>query len=281
MYKHTLKKITLLLIVTLYVSLLNAKETEVQKDTNLSMDNNQSDILVSNIVSQWTGDLDGMIKERLIRVLVIPSTIMYKVEKGKRSGIFYELAIEFEKSINKHYPPKSKHLKTHVAFVPVSRDELIPALTEGRGDIVVADIAITKKDQDLIDFSDPFYDKINEIIITGPSSQKINALEDLSGKEVFVRASSNYSEYLKKLNLRFSETGLDPIKLKFAPEQLEDEDLMEMVNVGLIDIIVVDDYKAKLWSQVLPNIVLHEGFPIKNKYCQISFCMKVSLLRKI
>ena len=263
MYKHTLKKITLLLIVTLYVSLLNAKETEVQKDTNLSMDNNQSDILVSNIVSHWTGDLDAMVKEHLIRVLIIPSKIMYQVDKGKRSGIFYELATEFEKSINKRYPSKSKHLKTHVAFIPVSRDELIPALAEGRGDIVVADIAITKKDQELIDFSDPFYDKINEIIVTGPSSQKINALEDLSGKEVFVRASSNYSEHLKKLNLHFSETGLDPMKLKFVPEQLEDEDLMEMVNAGLIGITVVDDYKAKLWSQVLPKIVLHTEIPLK------------------
>ncbi len=85
----------------------------------------------------------------------------------------------------------------------------------------------------------------------------------LSGKYIFVRASSNYSEHLKKLNLRFSETGLDPIKLKFAPEQLEDEDLMEMVNAGLIDITVVDDYKAKLWAQVLPKIELHTEIPLK------------------
>lgn len=263
MLKHPLKKIVPLLIATLFVSLLHAGESQTHSDTNTSSDNNQSDILVDNIVSHWTGDLDAMVKERLIRVLVIPSKIMYHVDKGKRSGIFYELVREFEKSINKHYPPKAKHLKTHVAFVPVSRDELIPALAEGRGDIVVADIAITEKDQDLIDFSDSFYDKINEIIITGPSSQKINALEDLSGKEVFVRASSNYSEYLKKLNLRFSETGLDPIDLKFVPEQLEDEDLMEMVNAGLIGITVVDDYKAKLWSQVLPKIVLHTEIPVK------------------
>jgi len=261
--KHPLKKIVSLLIVTLFVSLLYAGETPTHPDTNTSSDNNKSDILVANIVSDWRGDLDGMLKERLIRVLIIPSTIMYKVEKGKRSGIFYELAIEFEKSINKQYPPKSKHLKTHVAFVPVSRDELIPALVEGRGDIVIADIAISAKDQNLIDFSDPFYDKIDEIIITGPSSPKINALEDLSGKEVFVRASSNYSEHLKKLNLRFSETGLAPVKLKYAPEQLEDEDLMEMVNAGLIDITIVDDYKAKLWVQVLPKIELHIEIPLK------------------
>ena len=263
MCKHSLKKIIFLLISTLFITLLHAETMQEDKESNITKEDNKSDIFVGNIVSDWRGDLDGMLKERLIRVLIIPSTIMYRVEKGKRSGIFYELAMEFEKSINKQYPPKSKHLKTHVAFVPVSRNELILALVEGRGDIVIADIAMTAKDQDLIDFSDPFYDKINEIIVTGPSSQKINALEDLSGKEVFVRASSNYSEHLKKLNLRFSETGLDPIKLKFAPEQLEDEDLMEMVNAGLIELTVVDDYKAKLWAQVLPKIELHTEIPLK------------------
>ncbi|WP_415406844.1 transglycosylase SLT domain-containing protein [Sulfurovum sp. CS9] len=272
MFKHLLKTITLLLVSIMFVSLLHAEETPVhqaatvsskQSDTNTSTDNNKSDILVSNIVSHWTGDLDGMVKERLIRVLVIPSKIMYQVDKGKRSGIFYELVREFEKNINKNYPPKLKHLKTHVAFIPVLRDELIPALIEGRGDIAVADIAITPKGQKMIDFSDPFYHNVNEIVITGPSSPKINSIEDLSGKEVFVRSSSNYSEYLKQLNIRFSEIGLDPINLKSVPEQLEDEDLMEMVNAGLIGIIVVDDYKAKLWSQVLSDIVLHEAIPIK------------------
>jgi hypothetical protein len=115
MFKHLLKTITFLLISTLCISQLQA-----DNENNISTDSNQSDIFVDNIVSHWTGDLDGMLKDRLIRVLVIPSMIMYKVDKGERSGIFYELATEFEKSINKHYPPKSKHLKTHVAFIPVS-----------------------------------------------------------------------------------------------------------------------------------------------------------------
>ena len=170
---------------------------------------------------------------------------------------------EFEKSINKNHPPKLKHLKTHVTFVSVSRDDLIPSLIEGRGDIIVADITSTPKSQEVIDFSDPFYHNVNEIVITGPSSPVINSIEDLSGKEVFVRTSSNYWEYLEELNTEFVKKSMLPIKLKPAPEELEDEDLMEMVNAGLIGIIVVDDYKAKLWSQVLPNIILHTEMPIK------------------
>jgi len=257
MFGHLHKKIFSLLLAALFLSSLYANEPIAKKE------NNNSDVLIDAIVSKWTGDLDEMLKEGMIRVLVVPSKMMYHMERGKQIGIFYELARAFEKSINTRYPSKKKHVKLHVVFIPVSRDELIPSLIEGRGDIAVADIAITDKRKSLIDFSDPFFTKINEIVITGPSSPKIQTLQDLSGKEVFIHLSSSYWEHLEKLNASFSQSGLDPIKLKRAPRELETEDLLEMVNAGLIGITVSDDYKAKLWSQILPDIVLHEDMPIK------------------
>jgi len=278
MCKHLLKTITFLLISTLFLSQLQAETLQTNSENNVSTDSNQSDIFVDNIVSQWKGDLDEMVKERLIRVLVIPSTIMYRVDKGKRSGIFYELMMEFEKSINKRFPPKSKHLKTHIAFVPVLRNELIPALIEGRGDIAVADIAITTQREKEIEFSDAFYHGINEIVITGPASPELSTTDDLAGKEIYVRASSSYSEHLKELNADFTKRGLPAMLLKPAPELLEDEDLMEMLNAGLIGTIVVDDYKAKLWSQVLPKIVLHKEIAIKKDLSYAWMIRKNSLL---
>ena len=257
MFYHLHKKVFFLLFTVLYLSPLYANAPIEKKD------NNTSDILIDAIISKWTGDFDEMLKKGMIRVLVIPSKMMYHMEKGKKSGIFYELVSAFEKSINTRYPSKKKHVKLHVVFIPVSRDELIPSLIEGRADIAVADIAITPKRQSLIDFSDPFFTKINEIVITGPSSPKLHTLQDLSGKEVFIHHSSSYWEHLEKLNATFLESGLDPIKLKRAPEELETEDLLEMVNAGLIGITVSDDYKAKLWSQILPEIILHEDMPIK------------------
>jgi spore maturation protein SpmA len=103
MFKNLLKKITFLLISAMFLSLLHAETIQAGQEGNRSTESNKTDIFVDNIVSHWTGDLDGMLKDRLIRVLVIPSMIMYKVDKGKRSGIFYELMMKFEKSINEHY----------------------------------------------------------------------------------------------------------------------------------------------------------------------------------
>jgi membrane-bound lytic murein transglycosylase MltF len=35
---------------------------------------------------------------------------------------------------------------------------------------------------------------------------------------------------------------------------LEDEDMLEMLNAGILELIVVDDWKAGMWAQVLPKI---------------------------
>jgi membrane-bound lytic murein transglycosylase MltF len=42
-----------------------------------------------------------------------------------------------------------------------------------------------------------------------------------------------------------------------APEELEDEDLLEMANAGLVKVLVVDNHKAWFWQRVWPKLILH------------------------
>jgi membrane-bound lytic murein transglycosylase MltF len=100
-------------------------------------------------------------------------------------------------------------------------------------------------------------------VVTGPKSPSVASLDDLSGLEVFVRTSSSYHESLLKLNERFKAEGKKPVALKPAPETLEDEDLMEMLNAGLVKAIVVDDFMAEFWKQILPNITLHKEVALR------------------
>jgi membrane-bound lytic murein transglycosylase MltF len=44
------------------------------------------------------------------------------------------------------------------------------------------------------------------------------------------------------------------MKLVLVPDALEDEDMMEMLGAGLLGVIVVDDWKAKLWAGLVPKI---------------------------
>jgi len=207
------------------------------------------------ITAKWTGDLDGMVERRMIRVLTVYSKTFFFVDKGTQRGTAHDAGRQLEEELNKKL--KTKHLRVSVAFIPVSRDELLPALVEGRGDIAAANLTITPERLKTVDFTDPWLTGVAEIVITGPQSPSIATLDDLAGKEVFVRKSSSYYASLVKLNATFKQQGKVAVKLTPAPETLEDEDLLEMLNAGLIKAVVVDSHKAELWKQVFPKLALH------------------------
>jgi membrane-bound lytic murein transglycosylase MltF len=52
------------------------------------------------------------------------------------------------------------------------------------------------------------------------------------------------------------------MKLTLVPDALEDEDMMEMLGAGLLKVIVVDDWKAKLWADLVPKIVPREDLAL-------------------
>jgi membrane-bound lytic murein transglycosylase MltF len=103
----------------------------------------------------WTGDLDGMLKRRVIRVLTVYSKTFYFVDKGTQRGLTYDIMRLFEEDLHKKLAKerKQKHLKQQVVFVPVSRGELLQALVDGKGDIAATNLTITAERQKLVDFS--------------------------------------------------------------------------------------------------------------------------------
>ncbi|MFZ3333401.1 MAG: lytic transglycosylase F [Candidatus Acidiferrales bacterium] len=212
----------------------------------------------------WTGDLDGMLKRRYMRALVAYSKTQYYVVKGVQYGSSYEFLKAFEEAINRKYPRKQKNLRFHVLFVPVPRDKMFSGLAEGRGDIAVGALTITPERLKLVDFSNPLVEGVKTIVVTGPQSPTLNTLDDLSGKEVFTRQSSSYWEHLQALNTKFKSEGKPLVKLRAAPEDLEDEDILEMLNSGLIQVAITHAYLPKLWGHIYTNIHPHTDIVISD-----------------
>jgi membrane-bound lytic murein transglycosylase MltF len=212
---------------------------------------------LSTHVAPWSGDLDGMLKRHYLRALVASSKTQYYVVNGAEHGTSYELLKAFEDWVNRKYPSTQKNVRFHVVFVPVSRDEMLHRLTIGRGDLAVGTLTVTPDRQKIVDFSDPLATGVKELAVTGPRSPELHSLEDLSGQEVFVRKSSSYWEHLEALNATFRSQGKAIVKLRAAPEDLEDEDLLEMLNAGLVPVVVTDDYLPKIWAQFYTNIQAH------------------------
>ena len=216
------------------------------------------------IEKPWTGDLDGMLERRVIRVLTVYNKAFYFTDRFTQRGLTYEIFRLFEEDLNKKLAKKHrKHPQVRVFFVPVARDELLPGLVAGKGDIAASNLTITPQREKLVDFSAPGYTNVSEVVVSGPASPSVSSVDDLAAKEVFVRKSSSYYESLVALNQRFAEQKRPPVNIKLAPEVLEDADLIEMLNAGLVPLIIMDKHKADFWKQVFPKVTVHDGIAVR------------------
>ena len=217
---------------------------------------------LSRLVDQtFTGDFDGMIKRRLIRVGVPFNRTFYFVDKGTPRGMSHEYLLLYEEKLNEQL--KTGNLKVHVFAVPMSVDALLPSLQAGRIDMVVAQLTVTPARQQLVDFTKPTRKNVNEIVVTARKTPAVATVDDLAGREVFVRRSSSYYESLTALNADLKSRGKPPVNIQLASEHLQDDDLLEMVNAGLLPAIVVDDFLADFWKQVLTGVRVHREVAVR------------------
>jgi membrane-bound lytic murein transglycosylase MltF len=219
----------------------------------------------------YRGDLDVMLKKGAVRVLTAYSKTDFFVDKGRGGGVTFEYMQAFEDLLQKQQGAKQP--RPIVYFVPVSRDRLIPALLAGEGDLIAANLTVTPERQQQVDFSEPYLDHVKEVVVTGPASPKLATIEDLAGKEVWVRHSSSYRESLDALDHRFAAETRPSMRLVEADEHLEDEDLLDMLHAGLIPLMVVDAHKANVWAKILPKITAHENIFVREKG-QIAFAIR-------
>lgn len=211
--------------------------------------------------ARFKGDLSAMVRRGAIRVLVAYNRTQFFLDKGQAGGLTYEYMHDFELWLNKRLDKRRPRVTVY--FIPVPRDQLLPALRDGRGDIAAANLTVTPERQALVDFSSPYITEVREIVVTGPAAPPLSSLDDLAGLEVLVRPSSSYHASLTALNARLKAAKLEPVQLTAVDEHLEDDDLLEMVNAGVIPFAVVDDFKARLWAQVLPDIKPREDLLLR------------------
>ena len=210
-----------------------------------------------------TDDFNGMAERRTIRALVVRSKTFYFFDGAVQRGLSYDRLKAFEAYANEQRGTGT--LKINMVFLPVTRDQLIPALQAGYGDLAAANLTITPERQAQVDFSIPVQREVREILVTGPASEPISAIEDLSGKVLHTRRSSSYHESLTALNERFEASGMAPVDIIPVDEHIEDEELLEMVNASLIPRIVIDSHKAGFWAQIFDSIEVRSDIVLRDQ----------------
>ncbi|MDJ0807865.1 MAG: transporter substrate-binding domain-containing protein [Gammaproteobacteria bacterium] len=210
-----------------------------------------------------TADLSEIRKRKQLRALVTYSRSDFTImPNGRPKGLQVELLAQYEKMLNKGI--KREVDKTHIVLIPTSFDRLLPDLAEGRGDIAAALLTITPERKKSLAFASGAAMNVDELVVVNRKVNPINGVEDLAGREIYVLRNSSYAEHLQALNRQLIDKGLKPIRIKQADSHLLSEDILEMVNAGIVSITVVDDYKAKLWAKVLPNIRVLDDVQVKS-----------------
>jgi membrane-bound lytic murein transglycosylase MltF len=202
-----------------------------------------------------TGDLDDMAKHRNIRALVIINPIGFFYDKGHPKGAMYEALEEFQKFVNDKL--KTGALKITVTFIPIRPDQAEASLTEGVGDIIAYGLIVTPEREKRVAFSTPIMTNVSQIVVTGPTSGTVTTLADLGGKEIYANPLSTAYDNLLKANETLKNEGKAPMVVKAADKNLNDDDLVQMVNAGLIPATVTTNLRATLWSKVLDSIRPH------------------------
>ena len=284
MFDSLLQRVSRLIVVS---SALFASSAGLADDTSATENSEPPPVVVSDEGAQtpesplenvWPalsdgrfGDLDAMVGRGEIRVLTTFTLGSYFIDRGQQRGVVFEMSQILEKYVRDKLGKKARILK--VTIIPVRRDQLIPFLIAGHGDVAFANLTITPERSKVIDFSRPFTKKVRELLITGPGAPEISVVEDLAGTEVVVPRASSYFESISALNEQFIKNGLQPINITPSDPRLEAEDILEMMNAGLLPMTVIDDHRVKVWAKVFKNLVVHEDIVFRQN-SEIALAMR-------
>jgi len=161
---------------------------------------------------KWSGDLDGIAKRRILRILVVPSALSFYFNGTEMQGAMFELGRDLEKALNKKL--KTRNLPINVVFIPVAREEMLSKLAAGYVDIGGTIAELEQAAQ--VDYTEPLIPDAEGVVVTGPAAPAISRLEDLSGQEIYAQENTAIWDKLVEPNEQFRKAGKAPVKLVAA-----------------------------------------------------------------
>jgi membrane-bound lytic murein transglycosylase F len=188
----------------------------------------------------FAGDLDGIKKRKVLRVLTRNNGVTYYLHRGVQLGFDYELVKKMAKDLG---------VRLEVV-VPPKASDLIGWLNDGRGDIIAAAWTITDKRAAQIAFSTPYL-HVDELLVGKQGAAGNPAtLAEIKGKTIAVRKGSSYAATLASLQ---AEHG--PFTVTEVPANVETETLLAQVAAGEVALTVCDSHILAVEQAYRPELV--------------------------
>ena len=252
--------------ITLFIGLILTTNLSIAANHALANQNQQAESSIKSIglstkFSTHLGDFDSLLKRHMIRVAIPYSRTLFFNDNGVQRGLTAENIRDFERWINKKYKTDARPITVYA--IPTTRDKLFESVMNGQADIAAGNITVTEHRQTLVDFTNPVLSNVSQRVIRHPNAPNIQQLSDLSGKTVHIRKLSSHHDSLTQLSAQFLEQGKAEINIVLLPDTLEDEDIIDLLAAGVIDISVLDSWIADLWRDAHPELHLKTGISIR------------------
>ena len=119
----------------------------------------------------------------------------------------------------------------------IAFDSLIPSMNAGKADFIAAGMTATEDRKKNVDFSDPYFNASQAIIVAKDSD--IKTREDLNGKTVGVQQGTTGDTYCT------NDDGSSDVKVKEVKRYPKGMDAVSDLIAGRLDAVVIDDYPAE------------------------------------
>ncbi len=204
------------------------------------------------------GDLDDMAARGRIRILVPRSRTYYAIDNNRQSGATFDTAIAFARFVRTQQPGAQAFA---AVLIPTPEDALVRDLLAGRGDIA-ANVRQTFERDEQVAFATPSRSGIRELIVTGTGERPLVSLEDIGGRVIHVRRSSDHYASLIRLNEQLKKIDRPPSRIALVDEKLTDEDLLDRVNEGTFPATVADDYVFEARQRELTSVTANRDVAV-------------------
>lgn len=206
-----------------------------------------------------TGDLEAIATRGHLRILVAPSRTYYSIDNNLQRGATFDAGVAFERFVNARLG--SGRSSIEVVFIPTPEDALVKDLIAGRGDIA-ANLRLTFERDDQVAFAAPTLTGIRELIVTGSGQPPLVSLEDVGGRSIHLRRSSDHHASLVRLNEQLKKIARPPARIAVVDEKLTDEDLLDRVNEGTFPATLADDYVFDARQRELTGVAANKDVPV-------------------
>lgn len=198
-----------------------------------------------------TRDLAQIRASRELRVLVNQSRNSSGEVKGQSYGVEYHRLRAFEHYLNARARDGQE---LRLKLIPKAKDQLISALQRGEGDLVAPGELLDPVSIRGVSSSDPVMTQVPLVLVGRKGERVYGKVEQLAGRSIALPSASAAGDTLHEINQKLALRKLAPIKVEWIDPSLAVEDVLEMVQGGILPLTVVEQPIAERWSKVMPKL---------------------------